>query len=245
MTVFSFELETPDPVRLGLIILQADETIERDFRRLLPVETACHVSRVPSGLEVTQETLLAMRAHLPGAARLFPDALRFDAIGYACTSGASVIGSARVAELVREGAQVEAITDPVQALIAACRACGVTRLALLSPYVEDVSDMLRQRLAEGGVETPVFGSFNVAEEAKVARIAPASVIDAATRLGADPSVEAVFLSCTNLRTLGLLEEVETRIAKPVFSSNLVLAWHLCRLSGARMEPGFGRLSEVA
>jgi maleate isomerase len=245
MTVFSFDLETPDPLRLGLVILQADETIERDFRRLLSMDTAVHFSRVPSGLEVTQETLLAMQAHLPTAASLFPDALRFDAIGYACTSGASVIGSARVAELVREGANVEVVTDPVQALIAACRASGVTRLALLSPYVEDVSDKLRQRLADGGVETPVFGSFNVAEEAKVARIAPASVIDAATRLGADPSVQAVFLSCTNLRTLDLLEDVEARIGKPVFSSNQVLAWHLCRLGGARMSAGFGRLSEVS
>ncbi|SDU18018.1 Asp/Glu racemase [Stappia sp. ES.058] len=245
MTVFSFDLDTPDPVRLGLIILQADETIERDFRRLLPMETAVHVSRVPSGLEVTQETLLAMQAHLPAAAGLFPDALRFDAVGYACTSGASVIGSARVAELVRAGANVEAITDPVQALIAACRAGGITRLALLSPYVEDVSDMLRQRLAGGGVDTPVFGSFNVAEESKVARIAPASVIDAATRLGADPSVEAVFLSCTNLRTLDLLEEVEVRIGKPVFSSNQVLAWHLCKLAGAPMAPGFGQLMAQA
>ena len=44
MTVFSFELETPDPVRLGLIILQADETIER----MLSGSAAFKVSRCSS-----------------------------------------------------------------------------------------------------------------------------------------------------------------------------------------------------
>ncbi|MEM7295826.1 MAG: Asp/Glu racemase, partial [Pseudomonadota bacterium] len=104
------------------------------------------------------------------------------------------------------------------------------RLALLSPYVKEVSDTLRERLAEAGLSTEVFGSFGEPEEAKVARIAPRSTVDAACALGQQPGVDAVFLSCTNLPTRVAIPEIETRLGKPVFSSNSALAWHLKALS---------------
>lgn len=243
MTTFAFKTEPIAPKTFGLIVLQEDETIEGDFRRLMPPDAHLYVSRVPSGLEVTQDTLSAMAAKLPAAAALFPAAARFDAVGYGCTSGTAVIGPARVAEQVHAGAQTRSVTEPVSALIAACSALGITRLAFLSPYIEDVSTRLREVLAGAGVASPVFGSFNEAAEAKVARISGASVVDAATRLAGDAGAEAVFLSCTNLRTLDVVGPIEAAAGKPVLSSNLVLAWHMRRLAGAGSLPaGYGALS---
>jgi maleate isomerase len=240
MSAFAYRLDPPPKATLGLIVLQEDETLEQDMRRLLPATAQLHVSRVPSGKAVTRETLAAMEAELPAAARLFPSAARFRAVGYGCTSGTAVIGAARVAELIRSGTDTRAVSEPVSALVAACEALGVRRLAFLSPYVAEVSARLRATLAEGGVESPVFGSFDEAEEAKVARIDAASVIEAATDLGRAAEAEAVFLSCTNLRTLDAIPEIERRSGKPVLSSNLVLAWHLCRLAGLGFD--FGALT---
>lgn len=242
MTDFPCALDAPEGAALGLVVLQADETIEQDFRWLVPPGARLYVTRVPSGLEVTSETLAEMEGRLPAAAELFPGSVRFDAVGYGCTSGTAVIGAAKVAEMVRLGTTAKAVTEPVSALIAACRALDVRRLAFLSPYVAEVSARLREVLAEAGVEAPVFGSFNEAEEAKVARITTASVIEAAAALGAASEAEAVFLSCTNLRTLDAIPEIERRLGKPVLSSNLVLAWHMCRLAG--LEGRFGALSEL-
>jgi maleate isomerase len=242
MTDFAYTLDIPGDPCLGLIVLQTDETIEQDFRRLLPASARLYVSRVPSGLEVTRETLGAMEAHIPAAAGLLPEPISFDAIGYGCTSGTSVIGTARVGELVRQGARTEAVTEPVSALLAASAALGVRRLAFLSPYVEAVSAGLCDVLRDNGLEIPVFGSFNTAEEAKVARIAGPSIVAAASQLAGTAEVDAIFLSCTNLRTLDVIAEIERIIGKPVLSSNQVLAWHMCRLSGAgKMPEGFGRL----
>lgn len=240
MSAFPYRLDPPPSATLGLIVLKEDETLEQDMRRLLPASAQLHVSRVPSGKEVTRETLAAMEAELPAAARLFPSAVRFDAVGYGCTSGTAVIGAARVAGLVRAGTETGTVTEPVSALLSACRALGVTRLAFLSPYIAEVSARLREVLAEGGVESPVFGSFDEAEEARVARIDAASVIEAATALGGAAEAEAVFLSCTNLRTLDAIAEIRRRTGKPVLSSNLVLGWHLCRLAGLGF--GFGALA---
>ena len=88
---------------------------------------------------------------------------------------------------------------------------------------------MRDAFAQGGITTDVFGSFGEAEEEKVVRISKASVVEAACRLGAEPNVESVFLSCTNLRTYAAIPEIETRIGKPVMSSNQALAWHMKQL----------------
>lgn len=218
--------------KLGLIALQADETIEDDMSRLLPTDVSFLVSRVPSGEEVTPETLKAMASHLTAAATLFPRGLKFDTVGYGCTSGASQIGSARIAELVRSGTQADQVTEPVSALVAACRALDLKRLAVLSPYVASVSDHLRTVLAKEGIETPVFGSFAEPNEALVVSIDRTSIISAATALVQERAVDGLFLSCTNLRTLDVIAPLEQSLGLPVFSSNLVLAWHMMGGTGA-------------
>ena len=54
------ETERRAEPRLGLIVLQADETIENEFRRIIPSHATLHVSRVPSGREVTTDSLSEM-----------------------------------------------------------------------------------------------------------------------------------------------------------------------------------------
>lgn len=230
---------------LGLIVLQSDETIEHEFRRLLPGDgVSFYVSRIPSAPEVTRETLATMEGEMTGAASLLPPPVPFDVVGYGCTSGTSVIGTARVAELVSAGCTTKAVTEPVSALIAACRALGLKRLAFLSPYVAAVSDGLRGVLAQSGVETPVFGSFNEAEETRVARIDGKSLAAAARSLAGQGGVDGIFMSCTNLRTLDVISQIEVETGLPVLSSNQVLAWHMLRSAGITDTiTGAGRLFE--
>ncbi len=236
MTVYPYSLSEGPARQMGLVVLQADETIESDFRRLIPGDVRLMVSRVPSGADVTPETLQAMADHMTAAARLFPAHAKLDAVGYGCTSGTAQIGSARISELIRAGVETRAVTEPVSALIAACGALGVGRLAFLSPYVADVSDRLREVIAAYGVETSVFGTFAEPTEANVARIDGASVAGAARALVPGSGAEALFLSCTNLRTLALIEPLEKELGLPVLSSNLVLAWHMLHLCGGNATP---------
>ncbi|WP_372990927.1 Asp/Glu racemase [Sulfitobacter sp.] len=228
---------------LGLIVLQEDETLEGDMRAMLPLETALYVSRVPSGDEVTPETLAAMAAHLTASAALLPKATRFASVGYGCTSGSAEIGSDRVAGFIHDGVATPHVTNPLAALVAACGALGISRLALLSPYVAEVSAKLRTALAGQGITTPAFGSFDESEENKVVRIDAQSIIDAAVDLAGLGGTEAIFLSCTNLRTLGVIDRIEALTGLPCLSSNQVLAWDMARnvAVGARIPGRLGRL----
>ena len=233
MTVFHYEQSDDGRKTLGLVVLQTDETIEDDFRRLIPPSVRLMVTRIPSGREVTRESLGAMEDSLTASVGLFPEDLVFDAIGYGCTSGTAQIGPDRIVELVQSGANAREVSNPLSALIAACESQGIRRMAILSPYIESVSSRLMEVLGQHGIETPVFGSFSESNEARVVRISAASIEEAACQLVADAEVDALFLSCTNLRTLDVIGPLERELRIPVLSSNLVLAWDLLRLtSGA-------------
>ncbi|MDG1067146.1 MAG: Asp/Glu racemase [Sulfitobacter sp.] len=244
MTRYNYTRAPDGPAPLGMIVLQTDETLEGDLRRMLPADAPLYVSRVPSGADVTPESLRAMSGHLTQAAGLLPQALPYAAIGYGCTSATAQIGAGQVAALIGAGVRTARVTDPLTALIAACAALGITRLGFLSPYTADVSDRLRAALVEAGIATPVFGSFDEANEASVVRIDAASVIDAACDLAGQGGVQAVFLSCTNLRTLDVIDAVEAATGLPCLSSNQALGWHLGMAIGRQCAIP-GRLGALA
>ena len=217
---------------LGLIVLQVDETVEHDFRRMFrSEEIALYVTRIPSGADLNPETLAAMEATLPASAGLLPPSVEFDAIAYACTSGAMQIGPGRVAALVGAAARVRHVTQPLSATVEALTHLGAKGIGLVSPYIDTVSAPLRSALEAHGFRVQAFASFEEQVEARVARIDPASIRDAALEVGRRDEVDAVFLSCTNLRTLDIIETLEQKLGKPVVSSNQALAWHMGRLAG--------------
>lgn len=239
----TFDTEDGATARLGLIVLQSDETLEPEFSRMLATTGAVsYVSRVPSAQDVTPATLASMEEALPAAAELLPPQVTFDAIGYGCTSGATVIGEKQVVKRVQSVIGDVPVTNPLSALKAACTALGVRRLGFVTPYIEAVTARLRAALEADGLEIAGAGSFEQIEERVVARIAEHSVLAAIEQVAAMAPCDAVFASCTNLRTLGIIDEAERRIGRPVISSNQSLAWHMLTLAGLPVRvAGAGRL----
>ncbi|SDW75486.1 maleate cis-trans isomerase family protein [Roseicitreum antarcticum] len=246
MKKIGFDLIGPigSKATLGLVVLQADETLEQDFRRLFPDrDIAIYITRIPSGDELSAETIAAMEAELPRVTRLLPRAARFDAVGYGCTSGTTLIGAEAVARMVRKGVETPMVTDPVSAALAALQALGVQRLGLVAPYVDSITGPVRDAFATAGLTLGQTLTFGEEIEARVARIAPES-IKAAAR-AASKGADAVFLSCTNLRTLDIIDELETELGLPVLSSNQVLAWHMAYETAAPVAADApGRLFKI-
>ena len=249
MTKLIYELDPPIGHRatLGLVVLQTDESVEYEFRQMLPSEgVSLYVTRIPSKPDVTPESLATMEAEIPASVGLLPPSLSFDAVGYACTSGATVIGPERIASLVKQATRVRCVTDPISSVIAACRALNVRRLGFLTPYVPSVSEAMRNLLEDSGFEIAAFGSFEELEEARIARIAPRSILSAISEIAGMAKCDAVFASCTNLRALGIIDAAESATGIPVISSNLALGWNLLRSVGVSIESGpFGRLSAIS
>lgn len=231
---------------LGLVVLKTDETIEGDFRAFVPTDgVALYNSRIPFEPTVTAETLARMEHDLSESVGLFPESAPFDVIGYGCTSGSAVIGENRIAERIQAVFPNAKPTNPLSATKAALSAVGAKRIAVVTPYVAEVSETLRLRLAEAGFETCALASFEQIEDAAVARITPESICDALVSTASEANVDAVFASCTSLRTADVICKAEEKLGIPVISSNQALAWHMMRLAGLKDAPAaLGRLGAV-
>lgn len=229
--------------RIGLIVLQSDQTIEHEFATLLRADgIALYHARIPNAREVSKDTLRQMEADLPRTVELLPDAFAFDAIGYACTSGATLIGEQRVDQIIAQVHAKAKTSNPLTAAKVALAALGLKRIALLTPYPPDVTLEMQANLRAAGLQTNAIASFNQSDDFTVARISANSILDAVLRIGAHKDCDAVFVSCTSLRALDIISIAEAQLGKPVVSSNQALAWHLIRLAGLSNAPeGMGKL----
>jgi maleate isomerase len=227
---------------LGLLVLRTDQTIEDEFRFALPSGgVALYEARLYNDAEITPEKLARMWDEIPATVGLLP-AVTFAVVGFACTSGALVIGEEKIAGRVREALPGVKVTDPVTAARAALAALGAARIALLTPYIGAINHSLRNALMARGMDIPVMGSFNEPDDNTVARISADSIERAILDIGAAPQCDAVFVACTSLRVARIVERVEEKLGKPVTSSNHALAWHMLRLGGVSEElPGKGAL----
>jgi len=217
---------------IGLIVLSSDEVLEYELREWLQgTGVALYVSRVPMAELNTPETLGAMENHLTQAASLLPPHIHYDAIAYGCTSASAVIGHRQVDALLSRGRRAHYFTNPLKALEMACSTHKLRSLDVLSPYTEASMSLLLHALQKAGLIIQHTGTFNEETDTQVARISPRSISEAATDLSPPGTSDALFLSCTNLRTKDALSGLTRICEKPVLSSNSALAWHLAQLCG--------------
>jgi len=232
--------------RIGLLVLESDQTMEWEMRLMthLPGVSVYH-ARLANDAVVTPESLARMEAEIPVAAGLLPDYLHLDAVGYGCTSGSTIIGEDRVADIIQAQHPDVAVSNPLTAAKAALQVLGVKRLGLVTPYTPDVTQAMQARFEAAGIAIITVGSFYADSDAVVGRINPASILQATIDVGSSDAVDGVFISCTSLRAAGIIAEAEAKLGKPVTASNHALAWHLLRLAGIDDSvEGFGALFKM-
>ena len=152
------------------------------------------------------------------------------AVVYACTSGSFIDGlegERRLCECLREEAGAPGVTTS-GALLDALAAVRARTVAIATPYDADVTDRLGSFLAEAG--HAVAGCAYLGLHADIARVNSQSVhrlVTAADSVRAD----AVFVSCTNLRTFDVISDLERELGKPVLTANQVSVWAAVRAGG--------------
>lgn len=234
--------------RIGMLVLKTDQTLEYEAARILArvPGVALHHARLHNAFEINRETLLAMQPLLAPTAALLPVEWGFKSIGYGCTSGAMTIGEDVVAREVRGVHPGAAVTNPLSGALAGLSALRCRRIAVLTPYARAVNEGVAAALKSRGLEVVSFASYEEPDDNIAGRIAPDEIARAAVALAGSPDVEAVFVSCTSLRTVEAIAGMEAAAGKPVTSSNHAMVWHMLRLAGID-EPvgGLGRLYACA
>lgn len=185
--------------RLGLIVLESDQTIEPETGSINLDGVAIYHSRIANELHVTPATLMAMKARLPAAAALLPTEFEFDAIAYGCTSASTFIGDDAVAEAITASHPNAKTTNPITASIAAFGALGAKRIRIVTPYSAVVTEPVVNKFSDAGFEVVTVGSFLEQSDLVVARISESSVAAAVRQVTAATTCDAVFVSCTSVR----------------------------------------------
>lgn len=228
-------------LRLGLVVLSTDQTVEVALRDMLPMPTvATYVTRVKMGAETSMDNLRSLEDGLTQALSLLPEQL-LDVIAFACTSGTIAITPAALARKMSAGRPGVAATNPISAALDAFDHLGVKRIALLTPYIGEVNHEILDFIVRNGIEVSAAATFNLRTEEEIADVSTDSIVEAACGLD-DPTADAVFISCTGLRSHLAIDAIERRIGKPVVTSNQALAWKALQFSKRRIAPSsFGRL----
>ena len=231
---FDTEEYSDESPAVGLVVLKSDETMEHELRHWLPDSVRLYHTRIPNDVEISQDSLHRMKAALPAATALLPETTDFKVIVYGCTSGTTVIGEQAVAEAIQSVFPNVQVSNPLTAVKARLHSLGAKRIALLTPYVPDVSAALITELESSGIEVVQGATFNESRDDQVARISHSSIATACAALAETKGIDAIFASCTNLRTYDLLQEPHHT---PIISSNSSLAWHIQHLLRRSLRVG--------
>ena len=239
---YDFQLIKPDffKASLGLIVLKSDETIEQEFRSIINNNISLLHSRIPCHPKVTPETLSQMEIDLPAAAELLPTTAGYDVIGYACTSASTIIGTDKVKSLIQSKHANTQVTDPIDSVIKAMKKLNCKKIAFVSPYSATVTEVLKNYLEKQSFQITDIICFDEDNDSVVAKISEHDTLRAIVDVN-NSSNEAVFASCTNLKTFNIINEAESIIKKPVISSNLALAWNMLDISGIKSTNAPGSL----
>lgn len=227
--------------RIGFVALANGYTAEHEVNRMLPEGFVLYITRVWSDNSVTLGNLKKMEGDLTRAVGMILPQDDLDVMVYSCTSGTVAMGEEAVVRCIHAARPGMPVTNPITAALAAFEALRVKRIALLTPYIFEVTSAMRDYFSGRGLEVVTTANFNIELNSDIQRVSTASIREAACALDLD-GAEALFISCTALRTAEVIEEIEQAIGKPVVTSNQALAWHALRLAGHdRAEPGLGRL----
>ena len=230
--------------KVGLIALSTDQTIENDFQNIcnnLPVDI--FINRIHNKNPLTKENLLKMGDDLASVTKkILPDE-KLNTIAYGCTSGTIAIGEDSVKEKILSAKPGSYVTTPVTSAIKAFKLMNIKKIALFTPYPDPVNKIILEYFTKKNIEVLSFASLNLNLDSEFANVDPNYILEISSKLETK-NADALFISCTALPVLNILDKLEKKIKKPVLSSNQTLIWDTIRSIGYKSPiRGYGKLLE--
>ncbi|MEM8843017.1 MAG: Asp/Glu racemase [Pseudomonadota bacterium] len=216
--------DTRGRARLGVLVPFTNTNLEPDMVWLAPPGISVHFARL-GGYDVDEIPDDAQMAGLGSADLTEPLALiqgaRPDVVLYGCTSATLTHGAAfdrALAERISAQSGAASVTA-AGALVHGLKAIGAARIGFASPYVGAINDQAISFLESEGIETvssadigKTLGNYGQGE------LTPGEVYDLACRADT-PHAEAIVLSCTDMRSVETVDQLESALGKPVICSN--------------------------
>jgi maleate cis-trans isomerase len=124
-----------------------------------------------------------------------------------------------------------------------CRALGLKRVVMASPFPEDQDERLVKFLAHDGIEVVAWRGLGCPNSTVIWELAPESGYELSMALLREhPDVDGVYMPCNKWRTASVIERIEKDGGKPVVTNTQAWTWEALRAMDMR-DPiaGYGRL----
>ena len=227
--------------RIGLLVPSSNTTVEVEFYRALPPHISLHVARLHL-TQITPESILGMVADLEAQSRNLASA-DVDVIVLGATAPSFLKGLGYDKEIAGRitACTGKPATTTSTALLEALRHLKLERIVLGSAYDAKVNGIARGFLEANGLAVLDAQGLGLVDNLVVGRLGESSAYDLARKVDRSDA-QGIVLSCTNWRTMAVIERLEQALGKPVVSTTQVSIWAALRALGEqRGIPGYGRL----
>lgn len=242
------------PIRIGQIVPSSNLTMETEIPALLRAREMIaserftfHSSRMRMK-HVTREELAAMDGDSDRCALELSDA-RVDVMGYACLVAIMSMGhgyhrasAERLGAVTAQNGAPAPVITSAGALVDGIRAIGARRVAVVTPYMQPLTEMVVDYIRNEEIEVGDYRALEISDNLQVAAHDPMNLPGIVSGMVTD-DVDAIVLSaCVQMPSLAAVAMVEALTRKPVITAAIATTWAMLRaLDLPTRVPGGGTL----
>ncbi len=228
--------------RIGLIALASDFTIEKDFNLVLNgkgIDLYCN--RINSYNPLTNKSLKRMANDITKVTKnILPDQ-KLDCVAYGCTSGTIAAGYKLISKKINIAKPNTKVTTPITSALNAFKALEIKKLSIFTPYTNEINKSLINFLKKKKIEILNLSYLNIPSDLDIGKVDPEYLLNVIVKSQTNRS-DGLFISCTALPVLKIINKLEKKLNKPVLTSNQLLIWDTLKYLNYRDKIlGYGRL----
>ncbi len=231
--------------RVGLIALASDFTIEKDFINVIKDRKIdFFVNRIECYNPLTKENLIKMSDKVTEVTKdILPDQ-ELDCVVYGCTSGTIAAGYASIEKRVKEAKPMADVSTPSTAAIKALKKMNIKKVSIFTPYSKKLNDDVLDYFESEGFEVTSNLYFDIQDDYDIGKVDQKYLYEVLSKIDLNDA-DALFVSCTALPVLEIIDKLEKKLDTIVLSSNQALIWDtLVKIKKNNSVEGFGKLFQV-
>jgi len=228
--------------RIGLIALGSDFRIEKDFNNLIyGRDIDLYVNRIHCYNPLTIKTLAKMADDITEVTKdILPDQ-KLDCVAYGCTSGTVAAGYDLIKEKVNLAKPEAKVTTPITSAVKALNMLSINKISIFTPYTKTINESVVSYFKKENIIINSLSYFDIDSDLDIGKVDENYLFEVLSKIDLEGS-DALFVSCTALPVLSIIDKLEKRLNKTVLSSNQTLIWDtLNEINYKEKIEGFGKL----
>ena len=231
--------------KIGLIALASDYMIEKDFIKIIKDKKVdLFVNRIECFNPLTKENLIKMSEKVTEVTKDILPNEKIDCVAYGCTSGTIAAGYEAIEKKIKNAKPEAIVVTPSTASIKALKRLNIKKIAIFTPYSKKLNDEVLDFFKNENFEIKANSYFNIESDIDIGKVDPNYLYEVLSKMDLN-GAEALFVSCTALPALSIIDKLEKKLNITVLSSNQTLIWDtLNSIKNKETTKGFGKIFEV-